>query len=110
MRLPVKSLASGDPTQTQVFMPPPTGLFPEDWQNVPAISVYLADLHFTRTAVDIGPLFGVKDERRAGADTYPHVVSWRGELFLIGDHTTVVHQALSGTRVMRMRVFTIDQT
>lgn len=99
MRVPVKALADA-----ATAYPPPTGLFPDDWTTVAVIPVYLADLHFTRTTVSIGPLFGVKSDT-AGADGYPHVVSWRGELYLISDHAPVVYHAMLGTRVMRMRVF-----
>ncbi len=83
---------------------PPTGLTTEKWREVPVTSVYLQDLHLTQTGVLIGPLFGIRDTA-GSTDAYPHVVSWRGELYLEDGHTRVVYQALSGTRVMRMRVY-----
>jgi hypothetical protein len=103
MRLPFAALA-GDPLRPY----PPTGLTTALWQQIPVKSVYIQDLHLTQTGVLIGPLFGFRDGN-GSTDTYPHVVSWRGELYLEDGHTRVVYQALAGTRVMRMRVFVQEE-
>jgi hypothetical protein len=86
---------------------PPTGLTTARWiENVFSQPVYLRDLWLTQNGVRIGPLFGLTDIH-ASADIYPHVVSWRGELYLEDGHHRVVREALAGVRVMAMRVFTI---
>lgn len=102
MNSPFKSFAAGEPEVDRPY--PPTGLTTELWRHVSTIPVYLADLHLTQRSVWIAPLFGVKDAA-GSTDVYPHVVSWRGELYLEDGHTRVLYQALAGTRVMRMRVF-----
>lgn len=84
---------------------PETGLTTARWKaEVPTMVVYFTDLWLTQNGVRITPLFGVKEEH-ASADTYPHVVSWQGELYLEDGHHRVVREALFGIRSMRMRVF-----
>lgn len=83
---------------------PPTGLTTKRWAGeVPPRDVNFADVFLTQPGVRVGPLFGVTDRV---SDSYPHVVYWRGFLYLEDGHHRVVRAAMSRTRqAMTMRVY-----
>ena len=100
LRLPFKRILTDRPY-------PPTGLTTTRWKSeVDTMPVYLADLILTQNGVRIAPLWGIADEH-ANADPIPHVVAYKGELYLEDGHHRVVREALAGTRVMRMRVHNV---
>ncbi len=100
LRLPFKRILDHRPY-------PPTGMTTARWKTeVETMPVYLHDLTLTQNGVRIAPLWGITDQH-ASADPHPHVVAYKGELYLEDGHHRVVREALAGTRVMRMRVLNV---
>jgi hypothetical protein len=84
---------------------PPTGLTTERWKReVRLAPVRLADLTLTQQHLRVDGLFGDVNERSAD-DSVPHVVLWRGNLYLEDGHHRAVRAALAGAAMLMVRVF-----
>lgn len=73
------------------------------WQSVPTRLVYIDELIATQGHLHIDALIG--DPRvPVGGDEYPHVVEWRGELFLEDGHHRAMRALIRGETALRARV------
>lgn len=83
---------------------PPTGLTTARWAaEVPVAEVDLSRVWLTQGGVNIAALFGHTIRE---SDEHPHVVVWRGELYLEDGHHRAVRAALRSTVThMTARVF-----
>lgn len=81
---------------------PPTRLSTARWiEEVPVRAVRIDQLTTTQPHVGIGSvLWGTTN----GPDPYPHVVSWRGRLYLEDGHGRIVRALLDGRATFLCRV------
>lgn len=85
---------------------PKAGMTTEKWKQVPAFTVDIRDLIATQDGVKILPLWVREDSSYCG-DPLPHVVSWRGNLFLEDGHHRAVRRLIRGETTVLARVLTI---
>ena len=75
---------------------------PKDWSPVTPRVVRLADLTTTRTTLDLSAL--LSEDSTFYGDLFPHVVSWRGRLFLEDGLHRALRAALQQRSTLHARV------
>jgi hypothetical protein len=86
---------------------PATGMTSLKWLAVHTRDVYIADLVATQPGVLFHAL--VEDPRvPVGADPYPHVVEWRGVMYLEDGHHRAMRALLRGERAIRVRYLKVS--
>lgn len=79
-----------------------------DWADVPPRQVRLEDLVTTKRTLDLDHLLA--EDSTFFGDLFPHIVSWRGEMYLEDGLHRAVRAALSQRNVLHARVLTLDET
>lgn len=88
---------------------PRTGLSTARWiAEVPTMPVAFRELWLGQEHLDIAALFG-RPHAAAADDLCPHVVRWRGRLYLEDGHHRVVRWALRGDDCAVMRVYDLEE-
>jgi hypothetical protein len=84
----------------------PLGMTTERWRALPATAVELASLRFAQGGVSITGLLGhARGELvPVGGDPLPHVVRWRGRLYLEDGHHRVLGWLLAGREHGEVRI------
>lgn len=85
---------------------PDHGLRPRDWAQIPPRQVRLDRLITTKAVLDLHHLLA-KDSTFYG-DLFPHVVAWRGELYLEDGLHRALRSALHQRSVIHARVLDLD--
>jgi hypothetical protein len=80
-----------------------TGLTTATWQNVPTKVVQISDLIATQPGVYFQALLE-QDHVPVGGDPYPHVVLYRGAMYLEDGHTRTLRALLNGESTIEARV------
>jgi hypothetical protein len=76
------------------------------WLSVPVRLVYIDELVATQPHLHIAAL--TEDPRvPVGGDEYPHVVQWRGELYLEDGHHRAVRAMMRGERAIEVRLLDV---
>ena len=83
-----------------------TGMTSKKWLKVKTVNVKISDLIATQPGVLLHALSLDWRETPVGGDKYPHVISWRGELYLEDGHHRVIRSLLKGKRKVKVRVLT----
>lgn len=83
----------------------PTGMSSVLWLDVPDADVAVADLIATQPGLLIDALIAPTDP--VGHDPLPHVIAWRGQLYLEDGHHRVARQRLAGATHVRARILTL---
>lgn len=87
---------------------PDPGMNSQSWLGVRLRDVYIADLVATQPGVLLHAL--TEDARvPVGGDPYPHVVEWRGVLYLEDGHHRALRALLRGERAIRVRYLRIEE-
>lgn len=79
---------------------------PKDWAGVPPRQVRLADLVTTKAQLDLEALLA--EDSTFFGDLFPHVVQWRGTLYLEDGLHRAVRTALHQRTILHARVLEID--
>ena len=82
-----------------------TGLTTATWMLVPPTVVLISELIATQKHLHLASL--VKDSPSMGADPLPHVVLWRGGLYVEDGHHRIVKAAMRGKTHVVARVFEV---
>lgn len=82
-----------------------TGMTTEKWKQVPIFTLGIDDLIATQDGVKLSPLI-TPGESFCG-DEIPHVVSWRGNLYLEDGHHRVIGALCRNEKKIRARVLTV---
>jgi Arc/MetJ family transcription regulator len=77
-----------------------------DWAKVPPRQVQLADLITTKSTLDLAALLA--EDSTFFGDLFPHVVRYRGELYLEDGLHRAVRTALHHRSIMHARVLDLD--
>ena len=85
---------------------PDHGLSSRDWAKIPPRQVRLDQLVSTKRELDLQSLLA-KDSTFYG-DLFPHVVLWRGELYLEDGLHRALRAALQQRTVLHARVLDLD--
>lgn len=85
---------------------PEHGLSSRDWAQIPPRQVRLDQLISTKRELDLQSLLS-KDSTFYG-DLFPHVVHWRGELYLEDGLHRALRAALHQRLVLHARVLDLD--
>ncbi|MCW2904480.1 MAG: hypothetical protein JWO67_6745 [Streptosporangiaceae bacterium] len=85
---------------------PEHGFGSRDWAKVPPRQVRLEDLITTKRELDLHSLLS-KDSTFYG-DLFPHVVHWKGELYLEDGLHRALRTALHQRPVLHARVLDLD--
>jgi hypothetical protein len=83
-----------------------TGLSTRSWLLIPVRDVLIGDLVATQDGIYLEPLIRERDSSWCG-DPWPHVVAWRGHLYLEDGHHRVIRAALAGRIRVEARVFSV---
>jgi Arc/MetJ family transcription regulator len=76
-----------------------------DWADVPPRQVRLEDLTTTKRTLDLDHLLA--EDSTFFGDLFPHVVAWRGVMYLEDGLHRAVRAALSQRQVLHARVLTL---
>jgi hypothetical protein len=80
----------------------------DKWKQVPPFWVPLGEIIATQDGVKLEPLIhGDRGRPSFSGDNTPHIVSWRGNLYLEDGHHRVVRAAIAGQTQVFARVLTI---
>lgn len=79
---------------------------PKDWAEVAPRQVKLADLVTTKTTLDLEALLA--EDSTFFGDLFPHVVQWRGTLYLEDGLHRAVRTALHQRTIVHARVLELD--
>jgi Arc/MetJ family transcription regulator len=79
---------------------------PRDWASVAPRQVRLDELITTKSTLDLGALLA--EDSTFFGDLFPHVVQWRGNLYLEDGLHRAVRTALHQRALMHARVLVID--
>lgn len=85
---------------------PEHGLSSRDWAKIPPRQVRLDQLVSTKREMDLQSLLA-KDSTFYG-DLFPHVVQWKGELYLEDGLHRALRAALHQRQVLHARVLDLD--
>ncbi|MEO3814355.1 type II toxin-antitoxin system VapB family antitoxin [Sphaerisporangium sp. B11E5] len=85
---------------------PEHGLSHREWAQIPPRQVRLDTLTTTKAVLDLHSLLA-KDSTFYG-DLFPHVVQWRGELYLEDGLHRALRAALHQRSVLHARVLDVD--
>lgn len=80
---------------------PDQGMTTDLWRAIEPCPVEIDQLHPTQPGVLFAAICNPRI--RDGGDTLPHVVEWRGDLYLEDGHHRVVRAALDGARTIFVR-------
>jgi hypothetical protein len=89
---------------------PATEMTTAKWKQVPCFWVDISDLIATQEGVNFQPLIVIDRAMRYtshSGDIHPHVVSWRGNLYLEDGHHRTVGRLFDGKKTVFARVLTI---
>jgi hypothetical protein len=84
----------------------PTGMTTAKWRDVPVVDVVIAELIATQPGVLFSSLSDAAPGP-VGGDPFPHVIAWRGGLYLEDGHHRVVRAALRGETTVRARMLEV---
>lgn len=84
---------------------PKTGMTTEKWKQVPSFWVPLNQLIATQDGVKLEPL--MKLTGSFSGDSTPHVISWRGNMYLEDGHHRAIRAAIAGQTQVYARVLTL---
>ena len=84
-----------------------TGMSSAKWLDVPTAVLPIRELVATQPGV---LLHALADDvpSPVGGDPFPHVIRWRGCLYLEDGHHRVVRARLNGRRAVRVRVLAVE--
>lgn len=82
----------------------PTGLSTAAWLLVPVREIFIGDLFATQDGVYLTPLL-TREPGSACGDPFPHVILFRGDLYLEDGHHRVLRAALNGQTTVQARVW-----
>ena len=85
---------------------PAPGMTSRKWLDVPIREVRIADLIAMQDGIYLQPLM-TDDVTPYGGDPYPHVVKWRGQLYLEDGHHRVVRALIKGSVNIQARVLSM---
>ncbi|MFI0354334.1 type II toxin-antitoxin system VapB family antitoxin [Actinomadura sp. 9N407] len=85
---------------------PDHGMTSREWAKIPPRQVRLDELISTKRELDLQSLLA-KDSTFYG-DLFPHVVQWRGELYLEDGLHRALRSALHQRTVLHARVYDMD--
>lgn len=85
---------------------PPTGMTSTRWLRIPTVTVPIAALTATQPGVLLHAL--TANTTPVGGDTAPHVIQWRGVLYLEDGHHRAVRALINGQRVITARLLNLD--
>lgn len=85
---------------------PDHGLSHRDWAQIPPRQVRLDMLITTKAVLDLNSLLA-KDSTFYG-DLFPHVVQWRGDLYLEDGLHRALRAALHQRSVLHARIFELE--
>lgn len=85
---------------------PEPGLSTREWGKIPPRQVRLDELITTKAVLDLHQLLA-SDSTFYG-DLFPHVIQWRGELYLEDGLHRALRAALHQRSVVHARVFDLD--
>jgi Arc/MetJ family transcription regulator len=83
---------------------PATGMSSARWLTVPAQWVEIDRLVATQPGIYFD---GLDASEHVGGDEFPHVIEWRGTLYLEDGHHRAVKAALTGERLLLARVLVV---
>jgi hypothetical protein len=86
---------------------PETNMTSAKWLKVPLEPVVIEDLIATQDGVYFEPLSKDWNTAPVGGDKYPHVISFKGELYLEDGHHRVIRDRLDGFTIITARVLTL---
>lgn len=84
-----------------------TGMTPRKWYEVPTEIVVIRELIATQPGLYLRAL--MDPSLPVGGDPLPHVIAWRGEMYLEDGHHRAMQAHLSGAKTMLARVLTITE-
>jgi len=85
------------------------GMTTAKWQQVPVRTVRLAELIYTQRQLFIdGIVAAARGQVSWSGDRYPHVVGWRGRLYLEDGHTRAAVAIARGHATLDARVLELD--
>ena len=79
---------------------------PRDWADVPPRMVRLDELVTTKRTLDLGHLLA--EDSTFYGDLFPHVIQWRGELYLEDGLHRALRAALHQRSVLHARVMELE--
>jgi Arc/MetJ family transcription regulator len=85
---------------------PEHSLSSRDWANVPPRQVRLDQLITTKAGLDLNSLLA--EDSTFYGDLFPHVVQWRGQLYLEDGLHRALRAALHQRTVLHARVLDLD--
>jgi hypothetical protein len=83
------------------------GMTTAKWRAVPVVGVRIAELIATQPGVLFSSLRADAPDP-VGGDPFPHVIAWRGELYLEDGHHRVVRAALRGETTVQARRLAVN--
>lgn len=83
-----------------------TGMSSAKWKHIGARPVLIADLIATQPGVHFAPL--IEHRTPVGGDELPHVIAWRGGLYLEDGHHRAIRAALAGRKTIMARVLHLN--
>jgi hypothetical protein len=86
-----------------------TGMDSRKWLSIPVVKVQIKDLIATQPGVLLLALAWDYDQPSVGGDEYPHVIKWRGELYLEDGHHRVIRRLLAGKTRAKVRLLTVPR-
>lgn len=85
-----------------------TGMNSRKWLEIAPVDVRIENLIATQPGVLLHALSDDYAEPPVGGDTFPHVVYWRGEMYLEDGHHRVMRLLLNGNRKVWVRILYVS--
>jgi len=79
---------------------------PREWADVPPLAVRLVQLTTTKSVLNLHDLLA--EDSTFYGDLFPHVVSWRGHLYLEDGLHRALRAALQQRQTLHARVLELD--
>ncbi|MBA3292204.1 MAG: type II toxin-antitoxin system VapB family antitoxin [Geodermatophilaceae bacterium] len=86
---------------------PDHGLSTRDWAGIPPRQVRLDELVTTKTVLALDKL--LEEDSTFYGDLFPHVVAWKGTLYLEDGMHRALRAALHQRNVLHVRVLDLDE-